>query len=359
MDERQNIAEVIVDLPIKTDNLSYQYLIPKKLKPYITIGSTIIVPFTNRRLIGYVIKVNVVGRRPRLKEIIDVLDEPPVISPKMMQLFYWMSDYYLSPLSECIKLALPPGRVRRLKEKYSIIPKDDYSQDDKQHRKIAGLLKAGSDWDKNRLMKLMTSKEINDLISRGYLRKSYALVEPRIKKKQIKMVSLASDYRESSAKINGKKQKMILNYLTARQGRLIDAGSVLKNCHAASATLKSLHSKGLVSFTYRDEQRYRVDLPINRQEDIKKLTPFQDRAIVEIKKAIKAHRHLVYLLEGVTGSGKTEVYIEAIKEAIKNNLSAIVLVPEIALTPQLTDRFRYHFNDEVAVLHSGLSLGER
>jgi len=355
----QNIAEIIVDLPVKTDNASYQYLIPSRLKKNITIGSTVIVPFSGRRLIGYVVELGAHARRQSLKEIIDFIDEPPILSAKEMRLFKWISDYYLAPLNEAVKLGLPPGRVRRLKEVY-YFNYSDYLKDDQVHnRSIERMLQESMDWDTKKILKQNGNKIFNDLIKAGYIEKRYELKEPRVKEKLVKVVALNNSAALNLNNIRGKKQKLICEYLRGRPQPNVELSELLKDCEASWLSVKSLRDKGLVTVVHHEKVRAPTDLPITGITRINKLTPHQIKAVTAVKKAIEARKYAAFLLEGVTGSGKTEVYMRTINEVIEKGRGAIVLVPEIALTPQLTDRFHEQFNDLIAVIHSGLSIGER
>lgn len=359
MDNRQNIAEIIVDLPVKTDNVSYQYLIPDNLLNTITVGATVIVPFTNRQMIGYVIRLSVPDTQRKLKEIIAIIDEPPIISTNTLPLFKWMSDYYLAPLNETIKLGLPPGRIRRLKEIYSIATDVNIQNQPEYRQLMATLGPTRAGLAKKDLLKIVSDKELNKLTSAGYLCKNYLLIEPKVKKKLVKIVSLSKKSDLNFNQVTGVKQKIILDYLSNKNQRRAEASLLLRDCHTSSTTLNRLRDKGMVAFDYQEKIREPDSSPIAGPTDIKKPTPAQYKAIEAIKQVVSQGTHAIFLLEGVTGSGKTEVYIQAIKQVIKRGRSAIVLVPEIALTPQLTDRFRERFNNLVAVLHSGLSMGER
>lgn len=362
MSNGPNLADVIVDIPSKAVDRAFLYLVPSRCQEKIRIGSTVVVPFGRRHLIGYVINLPVIQRRDDLNEIIDLLDEPPLFSPLVLELCHWMSEYYLCPLADCLKLFIPPGRIRRLQEEYVLTSADGNHQEQKIGQKyidLIGRLKNLSEpLEKKDILKVMDIKALNKLLAFHLLSKQYTLTRPQVTEKKRAIISLAVDKNSQlESAVKGTKQRAMLAQL-AKRGEM-SSTELLKICRASNATLKTLVAKKLINLTWQTKKREPQWEYLNTDTPIEKLTADQERAVNKINKAIDYLEKSVFLLEGVTGSGKTEVYLQVISHSLRSNRSAIVMVPEISLTPQLTERFRHRFGDLVAVLHSGMGRGER
>lgn len=355
MKNRHGFADVIVDVPVKVADHAFQYIVPDRYETQIEIGSTVLVPFGGRQLAGYVIGLSGSARRESLSEIIDLIDEPPIFGKKTLELCYWMSAYYLCSLADCLKLMIPPGRISRLKEYYirTQSKPDVYPQElDEIIGRLKNLIEP---MDKKDILKEISQTALNRLLSKGLVNKRYTLLKPRVNEIKITIASLATGAKVLA--VRGEKQKLLLAYLTENGDT--ESKRLLSECIASRATLKSLAEKGLISLTETGRYREPNSRYIDDTETAYELTDDQNSAVAKISRGIDSKKSQIFLLEGVTGSGKTEVYIQAIAKVAGMDRGAIVLTPEIALTPQLTERFRRRFHDKVAVLHSGLSLGER
>jgi len=288
------IARIIVELPLGT---LFSYKIPEKIAPYIKKGVRVLIPFGPRKIAGYVIEATNENNSKfdgKLKEIIQVLDEVPVLNENLICLTRWMADYYLSPWGGVIKAALPTG-LRKSKPKYE---------------KFLSL------------ERILSETEINER------------------------------FRKSP------KQQKVLRLLQNKEVPFRELSAAIKNL---SPVAQSLHKNRVIKIVLKEVNRN----PLSHIEEDpsqkipKKLTADQFKAFNEIRNGIQKDGHKVYLLHGITGSGKTEVYMQAISETISKGKEAIFLVPEIAITPQLIQRFKARFGNMVALMHSAMSDGER
>ena len=294
------IAEIVINRSAKRLNRTFDYSIPKELEKLVSIGSTVLVPFGKSSNLeeGYVVGI----KNRSGYEVKDIVEIKHNLSIKQMQLAKWMSKRYFCNLSDCIKQMLTPGTKNKNIEKN------------------------------------VQDKKINVV----YL------------KKEVDEVQLDDEIE----KLKSEKQKKILQFLKTNEGCTIPEIEMFTGC--SRAIVKTLEKNGYVKILEKKVERNPIlNKNINKTEKLK-LTDEQQNAYDEISKCINQQQYERFLLYGVTGSGKTEVYLQLIEKTLKHNKTAIVLVPEISLTPQMINRFISRFNqEEIAVLHSKLSVGER
>jgi primosomal protein N' (replication factor Y) len=281
--------DVLVEVSIGSQNQMFTYGVDHNLESRIKKGIRVIVPFGNRKLEGFVINVknDTQDKDYDLKNIIDIVDENPVLNDELLELGNYMSNLYLAPLIHCYQTMLPVALKAKKKTKINI--------------------------------------------------------------KEEKYICLNQDEETTKRFIETNKsvlQNSILN-------KVLELKKVKKQDIDNQGVLRTLLSKGLVKEI--KEETYRLKSDDIDNQDIHDLTDDQQRVVDDFMQGDKD----VYLLHGVTGSGKTEVYMNIIDKMIKEGQKAIVLVPEIALTTQLVTRFQNHFGDNVAILHSRLSDGEK
>jgi primosomal protein N' (replication factor Y) len=297
------IIDVAVPLPLDS---TFHYAVPPELVTLAVTGVRVLVPFGRRKLTGYVIG-NAAGNGAEMKSIIAVLDPEPLFTLSELEFLRWAANYYRSPLGEVIKASLPAGINITSGSKGGPAPEGEETF--RGGRKVK-----------------------TELFFRA------AAASPA-----------AGALREKPARI--------LAFLVAHGEA---SASLLRRDFGADATLlKRLLSKGLLTVSerevYRDpfrEEVFPCDLP-------PVLNSGQTEALNRLAGPLAARVFAPFLLNGVTGSGKTEVYLRAIATILDQGRTALVLVPEIALTPQLVRRFKCRFSCGIAVLHSGLSDGER
>ena len=292
----------------------------------------------------------------------DLLDEAPLIVPLMLRFYRWISDYYLYPLGEVIKTGLPPGLHLKSEPFLSLTERGMNSLTRGELHPIQEkVLKEIGRCGKVLLKKILkyfpgevSKSQLFSWKRRGLLNIQSGMEGKEVKPKFEKMVQYQGG--EPTQRIS-KKQAEILNWI--REKGEISSSELNKRFKSSSKSIQSLQGQGLVSVFRREVCR---DLSV--RSELKpypkpELTSDQETALGEILKGIRSKRFSPFLLYGVTGSGKTEIYLRAIEEVLAQGREAIVLVPEISLTPQLLSRFKDRFGENLALLHSGLGRGER
>ncbi|MHA6251347.1 primosomal protein N' [Oceanobacillus sp. CAU 1775] len=351
------IAKVIVDVPASVIDQTFDYEIPEQYIDVLVPGMRVIVPFGPRKIMGYVVKITSESAFKRLKPIEEVLDIVPVLTNELLDLGQWLAKETLSLSISALQVMLP----QVLKSKYK---KEIHRLNEEQLSPELEDLFAGRDvityeeFETSLIKHSQLKKEIDqekvmiDYIVKSKITKKYeTMVRP--KKDILQLEEALVDFSKSA-----KKQVAILNYFIDHPEE-ISQKILLNKLKTTSSTVKALVEKGLLE-TYRKEVfRNPFDDDSIVQTEPLLLTDEQDQAIQPILESIEKVEHEVFLIHGVTGSGKTEIYLQAIQEVINQGKEAIVLVPEISLTPQMVHRFKGRFGKNVAVMHSALSAGEK
>ncbi|XJZ28448.1 primosomal protein N' [Bacillota bacterium Lsc_1132] len=353
------IASVIVDVPAKQTDKPFDYLIPEKWTEIIKPGVRVIVPFGPRKVQGFVTEIKGESNFQKLKEIAEPMDLVPVLNSELLDLGNWLTDHTLSFQILAYQAMLPAA----LKAKY-----------EKKIRVVEGVPLEILDetlppfFEKNKEMlweealKSGLVAALHTEVAKGHLEVVYEVKE-RLKKKQRKYIQplvSTSDLEAELEKIpaRAEKQRELLRFFMDHP-QPIELKPLYAQAGVSSSTVKALIDKKILAEinleVYRDpfaNREFKQTAPLS-------LTAAQKSAITPILASIEEQRHEVFLLYGVTGSGKTEIYLQSIQDVIEKDREAIVLVPEIALTPQMVTRFKERFGEKVAVLHSGLSAGEK
>ncbi|EOR26591.1 primosome assembly protein PriA [Niallia nealsonii AAU1] len=352
------VAKVIVDVPAKQTDRPFDYLIPEELEDVIQPGMRVIVPFGPRKVQGFVESLEGTSSFKSLKKVIEPMDLVPVLNNELLSLADWLSHSTLCYKISAFQAMLPPA----LKAKYERKIKKVIGKEQDMAEGVAALFNNAEEvgWEEAR--KNVSLSVLQKDVKKGTIEVSYE-VQSRGQKKKVKHIyplvaeSELTNYEESLNK-NAKKQKELLVYFS-KHPEPIEQKQLLTKLNISTAAIKGLVEKGLLG--EMDKEVYRD--PYEEREFEKTyalpLTDDQAKVLAPIHQAVKEDRHEVFLLYGVTGSGKTEVYLQSIDKVLAKGEEAIVLVPEIALTPQMVNRFKGRFGEQVAVLHSGLSVGEK
>lgn len=302
------IAEVIINRTAKKLNRTFDYHVPDELEGLIFVGSKVLVPFGKG---GKLEEAFVVGLKEKTNyenEIKEITKLEEQLKDEQIELAKWMAKRYFCNVSDCIKLVLTPGTRTKNKEK-------------------------------------------------------------RIQDKTINSVYLSKDREEiefdiETGKIKSDKQKKVINFVKDNEGVTIPEIEMFTDC--SRAIVNTLIKNGYLEIIEEKIERNPLELKnidsIKEKEETKKLvlTEEQESAYQKVEQKIEENAYQTFLLYGVTGSGKTEIYLQLIQKVLENEKTAILLVPEISLTPQMLDRFMARFGkEEIAVLHSKLSIGER
>ncbi len=355
-------AEVAIALPLEK---TFHYAVPPQLGPICEIGKRVLVPFGKRTVTGYILEQSrhlppdITGRN--VKEILDVLDETPLFDKEMLPFFRWVADYYLAPLGQVIKTALPPGinwesyyHCSLTQEGKRVAMEGSRRQDPAVEVLQAIDPEQGNLF--NQLLKAHPHRSLFFSLQKKGLIALEARIKPgRTKVKRAAFVEIMPP--PSSPEPLTSKEEEIYAFLTEQ--KKVSLGDLRKRFRQASSVLKKLIQRGMVAVQEEEIYREPVSETVEREEAPFSLNPEQQAALQQIGQALNEHTFRPFLLYGVTGSGKTEVYLRAAHDALALGKRALILVPEISLTPQLVGRFQRKLEAEIALLHSGLSPGER
>ncbi|WP_409341075.1 primosomal protein N' [Paenibacillus sp. MBLB4367] len=367
-------ANVIVDVPAKQTNRTFDYKIPDSMRGWVGIGSRVGVPFGPRVVQGFVVGLSETAdvAASKLKPIAQVMDLVPPLTPELVELARWISRTYLCHEITALQ-AMIPGALKAKYERY-VTAGDSAGEDDAvmsfgqlsfdNRAEIAGFVRSKGHVPLEQLLERFAEDGalIQQMIKGGELREVQT-IKDRLSAKKVLVVFPPEDPAVLEPCVGmlpagAKRQKEVLEYLIGHPVpvRLTELALEL---NVGAGTIKGLADKGWIEL--RETEVFR-DPYAGREFKRTQPLPFteeQANVFEPIQDALAAVRHEVFLLHGVTGSGKTEVYLQAIRQCLDQDREAIVLVPEISLTPQMVERFKGRFGSEVAVLHSRLSNGER
>jgi primosomal protein N' (replication factor Y) (superfamily II helicase) len=350
---------VLVPSPGRLAPLDYR--VPADCEP-LAPGTRVLVPLGGRRAMGVVIEVSgTAGTEATLRDIIAVLDAAPVFDAPLLRLVHWMADYYLAALGEAFATALP-GALRVDTERVAALHEGgaDGGPASPLERQIVDHLVAGECTVAalERRLGAGVRRALRRLQQRGGVRIVERLRRETAPTRRLRYYGAAARVSDDDPRLARRVAlRRLYVYLRDHPLRRAPAHELRHSFAGATAKLRALASVGLVRV--QEEEVYRTILPpvvaTDRPVD---LTAAQQTAVDGISGAL-GEGFVPWLLWGVTGSGKTEVYLRAIAAVRERGLSALVLVPEISLTHQLVERVRARFGDAVAVLHSQLGVGER
>lgn len=375
------LADVV--LPIPVDH-PFTYEVPPALADRAAIGMRAIVPVQNRAETGYIIAVATphaalssargeastsVPQTPlKIRPLIDLPDPAPIFSGEMFKLCRWMSEYYCCSLGEALQCAMPAGLRVRSRMRYALVESRlGPGRFSDRQRKVIAALHARGPLTQPQLAKAVgataLSNTLNSLAARGIVTTQTGIADPSVSMQtetHVRLIETAIPDADALAAMQRRAPRQAAVYLDLLHGDPEQPAAILYDKHAATAAVvAALAKKGLVHRVERETYRSpQFEADIRARKKLQ-LNDEQRRAFNAVKNAIAASEFNTFLLQGVTGSGKTEIYLQAIEYALAQNKSAIMLVPEISLTPQTVGRFIARFHENVAVLHSGLGRGER
>ncbi|WP_278390394.1 primosomal protein N' [Lactobacillus acetotolerans] len=348
------IAQVIVDIAAKQTDRIFEYHIPDELGG-VEIGSRVFVPFGPRKLQGFVVGLSEKSKyKGKLKDLLLVVDEMPPLTPELVKLSADLANHVFSYRITILKAMLP--RVMRANYRKILTPVSAKA------KKMP--LFQGDPVDLSDITDVKQVTFVRKLLRNADAKIEY-LVENRAKVKTQNQYLLTEDKAEyvkiyNALRQNAVKQKQLLMDIIENYQKYPKfQDSLEKDAQVNTSTLTSAVKKGWLK--KRTVEVYRDPLSGFNGDPKKKaitLNDQQQNALNEITPVINERKAQIFLLEGITGSGKTEVYLHAISKALKQGRNALMLVPEISLTPQMVRQVKARFGEQVAVLHSGLSEGE-
>ncbi|MBX3009660.1 MAG: primosomal protein N' [Melioribacteraceae bacterium] len=363
-------CQIVFPLPFRN---SFTYLIPAELKDSVKVGVRAVVPFGKRVLTGFVVSTSAESDiKEKIKTVRDVIDDLPIFDEKALKFYEWIADYYMSSLGEALRNCVPYGSDVESKRK--VVVDFDYcnkliSTETKKNSPRSKLLSVLIEKETHQISQLQKQlKQKNLYASLQSLEKIGAISiltfidEGKVRIKKVKYVKLAKSLEEiyeimPEVERKSTKQVVILMELIS-QKVAVQQSELLKKTNTSSTTINSLIQKNLIEVFEKEVERVYTESYKEESKNII-LSESQQKVVDTISESINENKFDPYLLYGVTGSGKTQVYIELVKKVVEQGKTAIILVPEISLTPQITTRFINYFEDKTAVLHSRMSLGER
>lgn len=352
------IASVIVDVAAKQTDRTFDYLIPDKWEGILQQGMRVVVPFGPRKVQGFVVNIKSQSEFKKLKPIADLLDPYPVLTQELLQIGHWLTEKTLCFAISAFQAMLPAAMKAAYDKEIKLLGSTDF---DVLHEDVQLYLKQRSTVKLSDVKQEHLSAFYRD-IQKGHLEVIY-VVKNRANKKTVKGIKPLYEASELQSLLDqfskqAEKQKQVVSFFLEHPGE-IALKDLCEQLSVTQAPVKALVQKGVLMETDIEMYRNPYDDAAFHQTSALPLTEEQGQAIAPILHTIEEKKHEVFLMYGVTGSGKTEVYLQSIDQVLKDGKEAIVLVPEISLTPQMVKRFKGRFGSKVAVLHSGLSAGEK
>ncbi|QIL50640.1 primosomal protein N' [Weissella coleopterorum] len=358
-----DVAKIIVDVSTRQTNKPWTYQIPENLRLIVQPGVRVQVPFGNggRQIQGFVLEVTTVEVvSTKIKPITNVLDLEPVLNPELLKLSAQIADHNFNFRISILQAMLP--NVMKAKYQKSLVLFDSKLIDDEQVKDLfVDRDEIPFDLDSIPVELISKIKHYQGLKALGF--NYYLKDKARVKKvKKYKNLLTAEQYDQmrKNLKKNAQKKARFLTYLmqhVTNDWKLVS--DLQKHLNLTSQDITLANQNGWITLTEMETYRQPLLSSEIQSTQALELNSEQQDAFAEISAALMQQKPQTFLLEGVTGSGKTEIYLQAIAQTIAAGKTALFLVPEITLTPQMVRRVKGRFGDDVALLHSALSDGER
>lgn len=371
-----DIADVVVDVDAPELQPSYSYRVPEALRNTLGVGACVHIPFAGRETLGYVLARRKLSVHDplcaKLKDILAIVEDAVTINEEQLHIVRWMSERYVCDLLSAIRCVAPATLGSRVVSMVRLREPDIRATDAGDSIPQAHLIETLRALDGAVEVEVLRenanlpgfSSAYAALLKKGLLVETRAVSRAKTVEKKAKVYTLGVTAEVLGGAGVGRRspqQQRILNELLRRarnSGEQMLAEELLRAADAPAASLRGLVEKGLV--TAQEITLRRAPIVAGEKRTVAPpLTPGQEQACAVLRECVVAEKFQTVLLFGVTASGKTEVYLDAIAHTLAAGRSAIVLVPEIALTAQVVDVFTGRFGEQVAVLHSKLSEGER
>ena len=407
-------VEVALPIPLRQ---TFTYRLPFGMRGNVKTGARLLVPFGKRTLTGYAVALHeklseeIEIEESAIKEVVELLDEEPLVTGEILKLTQWTADYYASSWGEVLKASLPAGINSNVEQIVSITAKgrDELIKITSAKTikvQILRFLVENNETSQRELAKLFgttqAQRAIRELAQKEWITIFQRTISAQVKPKRRKAVKLLTpenhDVSPSSRRLSGEhlaRRDNGENEIVSNKDEIASAGSrhdsrqddgvtkplsdsqqkiietllkfdgemlfteLIEFADVGASSINTLAKRGFVEVFVQEVLRDPLkDAKIPDILDLT-LTGEQTQVLAGIEKSLKTEKYQAFLLHGVTGSGKTEIYIRAMKNTLERDKSALMLVPEIALTPVFSRRLRSVFGDKVAILHSNLSSGER
>ena len=347
-----------IALPVPVDRV-FTYQLPLTLRHRVRVGCRVIAPFGSRKLTGLIVRTHNSEPANETREVLSLRDEEPVLDADLIALGQWIAEYYCAPIGEVMKGMLPLGGETRRSTIYSLTPAG---------RDIARQLIIRPDSDASfQILSALAEREraIESLkidnaknLVRALIKRGWVVAEDKEADRdplRAPAEKLSAEFRARPADgIKLKKaERELIAFLELHPGPH-NLAALSKSVKNASEAGRSLARRELITLTVES-----LAVPVGYDRPTPQLNPHQQAAFDCIKQALATPEFKAFLLQGVTGSGKTEVYLSSIEAALAAGRNALLLVPEIALTPAVAGQFFQRFGKQVAILHSAFGDSER
>jgi primosomal protein N' (replication factor Y) len=364
LQRRATIAALDLEPDVDADEhltQAFHYLVPDALRDQVRLGQLVWVPFGPRTLQGIIVAFDDASPVENTRDIEAIADAQPVLSEALSALAHWISEHYLTPIADVIAAMLPPGVLQRVDVVIELLPDLPLEKVTAAQGEMMALLRQRGPLTLRQLRastkRQNASSVANQLVQHGWAVKRSEVQPPRVKPKFEAVLRLNPQPLPEATLLGGAhRQQEALEYLRARHA---DGQDWVPQRELTASTVTALVDKGWVERSerqvWRDPLADHAFVPVIPPT----LTPDQEKVWAAVAADLDAPQGKAFLLQGVTGSGKTEIYMRAVRRALTQGRGAIVLVPEIALTPQTIRRFGARFPTTLAVMHSKLTLGER
>ena len=354
-------VDVALPLPIHR-TFTYQINTESQPQP----GTRVLVPFRQQEHIGWVVGPGSATKIKQIRPVLSILDDSPQMPAELLNLCRWIADYYIAPLGIALRAALPAVLSDVSRNYVSLLEDVSLKKLRRREQRVVAVLERQGKPIRVRTLRRQLGMgsiwpEIRSLVARGVVgHEMVPPAKPPVKTKRVvRLIDRLGTLQVRDEMFARTPRQREAYELLERSGGTSELTQMIKEEGFSRGVIKGLESKRLVGIFHEEQLRDPfADIPASKPPV---LVPTKDQrnVIDALIGALDEDVPIPFLLQGITGSGKTLVYIELLREALARGQSAIVLVPEIALTPQTVSRFRAHFDDQVAVLHSGLSEGER
>jgi primosomal protein N' (replication factor Y) len=372
-----------IAIPVHLRKL-FTYRLPGSMQRAARIGSRVMVQLGTKPTAGYIVAL-LPQLRPgtslveaEIKDVQELLDVDPPLTPEVLEITRWVADYYAAPWGEVMRAALPAGINATVEQTVSITNEGRERLNAIANQSESPAISGGPEKAniKTRALHLLTEEgefEINafclrlgsaripkwlrELESEDLIERSYRTRKTATHAKKRRAVRLVTSLTNETSRTT-KAQERALEALRANQGAM-SVSELRKKAGVSESVIRTLVKNGIVDEFDEDIRRDPLAQSELPETDNFKLTRAQTEALQTIAGPLKARVFAPILLHGITGSGKTEIYIRSMRAALEMDRGAMMLVPEIALTPILSRRLRAHFGDQIAIFHSSLSKGER
>ena len=361
------VAKVAISRAAYSYDCEYSYMVPNELREFIAPGVRVLVPFGkgNRKSIGFVTRLyEEVDFNDKLKPLISIIDEQSLVTDEMMKIIMWLKENTFCTYFDAFKSVVPTGFSYNFSQRYALANKSiDMEELTAQEQNIVEFLKTATNQrEVDNLLDCANNpkrkKLVESLVDKGIL-EEVDVLKRKTGDETVKMVRLSDDYFQGLPDLKlTVKQNLVVKLLEESGCASVKEVCYMTNC--TSAIIKRLVGKKVLT-EFRQEVMRNAIGEISEKINIKDivLNDEQRNAFSGIMRLVEAEKPAGALLYGVTGSGKTSIFYHLIDRVLKMGKTALMLVPEISLTPQMVNKFKSIFGENIAVLHSSLSLGQR